>query len=362
VTVHVAICVSVLIDVVELDSSILHSVSNTVEVESLYSLRVLGDVECLGELLRDDWVNLVEDSKLSLEDVLVSASAHVSSQIADHSVLSSGLASVDLVPHLSWLNKVDWLKFREVGDGVADVLVVDLVERDGSLEELRRSDGRNEVGSAATVVEGHAAISLEASALVFGHVLIDWELLVVCSDSVSVGVWVREESGLKDWVGRWLDTGYQVSWVESSLLDLGKVVHDVSVELELSELAERIVAVWPDLGQVEDVDLAGLGLLRCHGLDVDLPLGEVSLCDGIEEILGGIVWCATSKLSSLLLSQELGSLLREQVELDIDPFPALLTILKVCPEYPCIFRYPSGIPRSPNSHMTWWMDSGLCER
>lgn len=53
--------------------------------------------------------------------------------------------------------------------------------------------------------------------------------------------------------------------IEGSLLDFGEVVGWVSVESELSELSERVVAVRPNLSQVEDVDLGLFSLLRSHG-------------------------------------------------------------------------------------------------
>ena len=322
------VCVSILVDILELDTSLLHTVAGTVEVEAADSLGVLGDAESLGESGSNLGVNLVEDGKLLLDDVLRLAGRHVSSNVADHAVLSTWLGSVYLVPHLSWLDKVDWLDLGEVGDGIANELVVDLVQWNGSLHELGWCDRGDEVGSAALVVVGHLTVTLEATDLLGVQVLVDRELLVVGTDSVSVSVGVGEESALEDRVGRWLDTRYKVGRVEGSLLDLCEVVGNVSVEDKLSELSEWVVLMRPDLGQVEDVDLALLGLLRCHDLDVGLPLGEVSSVDSLEEILGGVVGSGTGKLGSLLLSQELDTLLGKQVDLDVDPVTLLVDKLE----------------------------------
>jgi len=145
---------------------------------------------------------------------------------------------------------------------------------------------------------------------------------------VSVGIWVREESTLEDWVGRWLKTRYEMGWVVSSLLDLGEVVLDVSVESQLSELAKRELGVWPDLGEIEDVVLELLGLLRSHGLNVDLPLGVITTLNSLEEILGSVVWGGTSEFGSLLLGKELYSLLGEKVDLGVYPCSILVDKLE----------------------------------
>jgi hypothetical protein len=59
-------------------------------------------------------------------------------------------------------------------------------------------------------------------------------------------------------------------------------------------------------------------------LNICFPLGEVTLVDSLEEILGGVVGSLTSKLGSLLLSQKLNTLLGEQMELGINPFALLV--------------------------------------
>ena len=83
---------------------------------------------------------------------------------------------------------------------------------------------------------------------------------------VPVSVRVGEETGLKDGVGRGLDTGHKVGWRERGLLDLSEVVVGVLVESDLADGAKRELRVRPDLGQVQDVVPELLGLLGGHGL------------------------------------------------------------------------------------------------
>ena len=100
---------------------------------------------------------------------------------------------------------------------------------------------------------------------------INWNLFVVLSESVSVGVWIREKSALKHLIVGWLDTWHQVAWSESRLLDFGVIVLWVSVEGHLSNLVQWVVGVWPDLGDVEDVESVVLSILFWHKLDVPGP-------------------------------------------------------------------------------------------
>ena len=168
-----------------------------------------------------------------------------------------------------------------------------LVEIILGLLEPDRLDRREVVGPATLVEESHGAIALEVGHRVWAHGLVDRELLVVDADTVSVCVRVREETGLKDWVGRGLNAGHHVRGVERDLLDLGKVVGGILVEGELADGAERVVFVRPDVGEIKDVDallLPGfLGLLLSHRLDLHGPRGEVAVLDGVVEVFLTVV-------------------------------------------------------------------------
>jgi len=59
---------------------------------------------------------------------------------------------------------------------------------------------------------------------------VDWNLLVILSESVSMSVWIGEESSLEHLIVGWLDTWDKVAWSKGGLFDLSKVVLWVSVE------------------------------------------------------------------------------------------------------------------------------------
>jgi hypothetical protein len=116
-----------------------------------------------------------------------------------------------------------------------------------------------------------------------------------------------------------------VSRVESNLLNLGKVVLDILIQEELSNLAEGELLLGPDVGQVEDVNLLllpkVLGLLGSHGLNHDIPSRELAVLNGVVQILlvsvGGIV-------GRLLLGDETSTLLGLEVNLGVDPLALLV--------------------------------------
>lgn len=109
--------------------------------------------------------------------------------------------------------------------------------------------------------------------------------------------------------------------VEADLFDLGEVVGGVFVELEFADFAEREFGVWPDVGEVEDVDLLGLPellcLLWCHGLDFECPFWEIAFGDGLVEVFLRVVWGVVGRV---FLGDELDALLGLHVELTVYPF------------------------------------------
>jgi len=117
-----------------------------------------------------------------------------------------------------------------------------------------------------------------------------------------------------------------VRWRESDLFDLGKVVGGVLVQDELTDLAEGILALWPDMSKIKNVDLvlfpSLFSLLRSHGLNFQIPFGVVAFLNGLIEILGGMIRAVVCRV---FLSEELDfSLLTLDVNLGIDPFVVLV--------------------------------------
>lgn len=113
--------------------------------------------------------------------------------------------------------------------------------------------------------------------------------------------------------------------VKRDLFDFGEVVGRVLVQRELADFAEREFGVWPDVCEIEDVDLLCFpevfGLLCCHGLDLERPLGEIAFLDCLVEVFLGVVWGLGG---GVFLCDELGALLGFHMELAVYPLALLV--------------------------------------
>ena len=142
--------------------------------------------------------HLPENPDLTLDDLLVGAVLHVSGDVTDEALLSAVIKH--FLPEHAWSVEVFGSDLGHESDRFAGEVAVCLVEVDTALAEGDGFDGREVVGPRPLVVEGHAAVALEVGHPVGYASGVYGELLVVDADSVAVRVWVREESGLEDWV------------------------------------------------------------------------------------------------------------------------------------------------------------------
>lgn len=179
------------------------------------------------------------------------------------------------------------------------------------------------VGVATLVsIDDHEAISLSIGD--FGSIwAVDGDLVVVATESVSVGIGVREESSLEHLVLGRLNTGDQMRGRESGLLNISEIVFGVSVEDHLSDVDQGIVLVGPDLGDIENVPLVVLSIFGRHNLNLDTPGGRFARGNVVEEVSGGIVTISGLDLVSLLGRQILDS----GISLEVVFNEELLTLL-----------------------------------
>src|SRR3546814_2377568 len=77
------------------------------------------------------------------------------------------------------------------------------------------------------------------------------DVVEVDAEAVALGVAVGEQPALQHLVGREADAGDDVGRREGCLLDFGKIVVRVAVELHDADLDGGILALRPYLGQVE---------------------------------------------------------------------------------------------------------------
>ena len=172
-------------------------------------------------------------------------------------------------------------------------------------------------------IDGGGAISLIVSdSSSVGAV--DGDLIEVSTESVSVGVGVREESALEHLVCRWLNTWDSVSGSKGYLLSLSEIVLRVLVEEDLANWDERVILLGDCLSHVENVELVVFALLLGDELNVPCPRGEVALSDVFVKVLRGIVLVGGGEILSLLASEVLDALIGLEVILDIVNFALLV--------------------------------------
>lgn len=285
------------------------------------------DASCLLQTSRNLRINLTEDGNLPLDKLLLGTRLHLARDVVDEALLGSVVEY--LLPKRPWAVEIFRADFRQERHSLSGEVAVRLVDIHGARAELDRIDGRQVVGTGALVEEGHASITLEVSKFVGCPGSVDRKLLVVYTNAVTVGVWVREQPALQDRIRRGLKSWRQVSWVESNLLNLGKVVDGVLIEGELAHLRERKLLLGPHVREVEDVDLLLLpqllGLSGCHSLDFDAPLGEITALDGLVQVLGGVVGRLRE---GVFLCDELGALQGLEVDLIVHPVAVLVDELE----------------------------------
>src|ERR1035437_10089327 len=118
--------------------------------------------------------------------------------------------------------------------------------------------------SAAVVGERHRPIAVVRPKRTLWR--IDGKLIVVDAQPVTMRIRVADQASLQHLVGREAHSRHNVAWLERSLLHFGKVILRIAIELEFADVDQRIVLVWPDLREVERIDVICRGLSLRHYL------------------------------------------------------------------------------------------------
>jgi len=238
-----------------------------------------GDSEFLGNSGTHVWVDLVEVSDHDFLDALSALSERAAN--VGHPVFSVGLRE-DLSPESSWLLVV----VVRVGVSVSsDVAVEFLWAPLGGWVLNWSAQAVWLVVDVGLLVSSDGEVTVSLIVMKPGSVwAVNWDLLIVSTESMSVGVWVGEESSLEHLVVGWFDSWDQMRWGEGGLLSLSVVVLWVSVQGHLSNLDEWVVTVWPDLGDVKNIESVVVSVFDWHDLNVPSPGWVVSLLDSIMKI------------------------------------------------------------------------------
>lgn len=120
-------------------------------------------------------------------------------------------------------------------------------------------------------VDGHGSVAGVVVAHTSAVGAVDGDLVVVGTETMTMGVGVVDQTALKHLVVRWFDTWDHVGGGEGYLLGLSVEVLGVLVQNNSSDLLERVVAVRPDLGDVVDVEAVVVSVGDGHDLGVPCP-------------------------------------------------------------------------------------------
>ena len=63
------------------------------------------------------------------------------------------------------------------------------------------------------------------------------------------------------------------------MFSLCKVICRISVELDISDWNERVVRMWPDLSNIENIKSVFFSILLRHSLNEPIPFREVTFAD-----------------------------------------------------------------------------------
>lgn len=170
-----------------------HAIVNAIELQTC-DAGVTFDTCCSLEAARKILANFAEDGDLALDDILFADGRHVTRDRLDEAL--PRLLVEDLLPKSTWRIKILWPDLGEEGNSFTGELSVGVVQVDRTLPERDGIDRAEVIGPRTLVVECHVSVALEVRHVVGYTRRIDWKLLVVGTDSVSVSVGVTEETRL----------------------------------------------------------------------------------------------------------------------------------------------------------------------
>src|SRR5471032_492936 len=104
---------------------------------------------------------------------------------------------------------------------------------------------------------------------------IDGDLVKIHAQAIALRIAVRKEPSLQHLVRREPDTWHHIRWVECCLLNIREIVFRVLVEFYNADFDQRIVLMWPHLGEVKGVDVIRSGLAFRHDLNGQCPARKV---------------------------------------------------------------------------------------
>jgi len=282
-----------------------------------------GETETLSNSATIFGITLVENLNLSFLDVssgVLKVSSDVFNQVVSINILH------DLSEQSTGLGKV------VIGvSGSVSLNHTSHLERSVS-EALFFSVGAKSVGfvvGSVTLVsiDLHETISLSIDDTASVGA-VNGDLLIVNTESVSVGIGIGEKSSLEHLIGGGLNAGNHMDGGEGRLFDFSEIVVGVSVQNHLTDFNQGIVTVGPNLGDIKDVPLILGSISFGHKLNLQSPGSGLSRGNVLKQISGGVITISGSELSGFRGSEVLDTRVSHEVELDPESFALVVDPLE----------------------------------
>src|SRR5690606_30280539 len=97
------------------------------------------------------------------------------------------------------------------------------------------------------------------------------DLFVIDPQTVTLGIRISKDTALQHLVRRKTDPVNNIRWAQGCLLDISEEISWVLIQLQFTNLDQRVFFLAPCLGQVKGIKVMPLCLLWCHELDVQGP-------------------------------------------------------------------------------------------
>merc|ERR1712172_90854 len=165
----------------------------------------------------------------------------------------------------------------------------------------------------------HWAVSLIALGLCTVGT-IDWDLQIICTQAVTMGVGIREQSSLQHFIRARFNSGHQMGRAKSQLFNFSKIISWIAIECQFSSLNQRKFTMGPYFGQIKWVEFPIFSFLKTHDLNVHCVRGIISLSNGVVQITNSEIWIISSHIVSLLAIEGFDPLIRFVMKLDINSF------------------------------------------
>src|SRR5690554_592961 len=179
---------------------------------------------------------------------------------------------------------------------------------------------------AASLVTIHAHRTIAVVAVIRTTRCVHWDLRVIHTQTVALGVTIGEQSSLQHAVWRETYTWHNVRWVKGRLLNIGKIILRIFIQFKITHFNQWIVTFWPHFSQIKRVIRHFSCIGFWHDLHIHGPAREITALNRFIQVTLRAFTVFPNQISSFLVSQIFNALL--SFEMELNPVALILGINK----------------------------------